>query len=155
MTCIDGSGLSIVQDIDSTTKDIDGSVHPVGGTKVYPEGVVPITLSSSATLDTFGAWVEIVPVDTITNPYDPNIIYLANVTDAARYYVVEVGCGLAGSETVIGRVIVGASAANKGVLQFLIGSEILEANCRLSGRVKDNEAGINSIDVAIGYHEYP
>ena len=154
MTHIIGGGRDILEDNQDILDDIDGSIHPVGGTKLYPTGVTPITLTSSATLDTFGAYVEIVPVDTIIKPYDPNILYLANVSDFARYYVVEIACGLAAAEVVIGRVVCGAAAASKGVLQFDIGSEILAANCRLSGRVKDDEAAANTIDVAIGYHEY-
>ena len=134
--------------------EIEKHAHPVGGEKLYPTGVTPVTLTSGATSDLFGDWVEIIPVDTITNKFDPHHIYFANVSDTARYYIIEVASGLAASEVIIGRIVAGAESTNKGVSQFAIFVNRVNANERLSMRVKDDEAATNTIDVAIGYHEY-
>ena len=136
-------------------KEIEKHIHPVGGEKLYPTGVTPITLTSGGTSDLFGDWVEVIPVDTITNKFDPHHIYFANVSDVARYYVLEVSSGLAASEVVIGRIVAGATSSSKGVSQFAISVARVDANDRISMRVKDDEAATNTIDVAIGYHEYP
>ena len=135
-------------------KEIEKHIHPIGGEKLYPTGVTPVTLRSGGTSDLFGAFIEVVPVDTITNKYDPHHIYFANVSDVARYYVIEVATGLAASEVVIGRIVAGATSSSKGVSQFAIFVNRVDANERLSMRVKDDEAATNTIDVAIGYHEY-
>ncbi len=135
-------------------KEIEKHIHPVGGEKLYPTGVTPITLTSGGTSDLFGDWVEVVPVDTITNKFDPHHIYVANVSDVGRYYVIEIATGLAASEVVMGRIVAGAVSTGKGVLQFAIFVDRVDANERISMRVKDDEAATNTIDIAIGYHEY-
>lgn len=138
-----------------SVKEIEKHIHPVGGSKLYPTGVTPVTLTSGASSDLFGDWVEIIPASTVTNKFDPHMIYIANVSDVARYYVVEIGCGGAGSEEVLGRTVTGATSSSKGVVQFNLQMPRCDANIRLAARVKDDEAATNTIDVAIGYHEYP
>lgn len=135
-------------------KEIENHAHPVGGEKLYPTGSTPVTLTSGASVDLFGAWVEVVPVDTIVNKFDPHHIYFANVSDTARYYIIEVSSGLAAAEVIIGRMVAGAASSNKSVSQFSIFVDRVNANERISMRVKDDEAATNTIDVAIGYHEY-
>ena len=136
--------------------EIEKHLHPIGGTKVVPDDITaPITLASAAVANTFGDWVEIDSGASFPYKFDPNVIYVLSVTDAAQLYHIDIGAGAAGSEVVIGSCIAAKRDANRDVKEVNLNSARVDAGVRLAARVKDSEAAINSVNIFLSYHEYP
>lgn len=129
--------------------------YPNGGTKIYPPGVIPVTVSSSNQSDVFGSWNEIIPANTIEYKYSPTNVYVADVSDDTRTYILELGYGLESEEVSIGKLVLNATEQERGLLQLSFKTQILDANSRLAGRLKTNENVVNTADIFIGYIEFP
>jgi len=135
--------------------EIEKHLHPTGGSMIVPTDIsAPITLASAAVVNTFGDWVEIDDGSSFSYKFDPHIIYITSVTDAAQLYHIEIGTGAIGFETRIGSCISAKRDANRDLREVIISMARVDAGTRLVGRVKDSEAAINSVNIFIGYHEY-
>lgn len=134
--------------------EIENHIHPSEGNQVYPTGSTGVTLSSAGTVDEYGAWVEIMPADTIGVKFDPNQVYIVSVSNFNRTYRIELGVGGPGSEVAFGCTLGGKQDLNKDVKEVILGAGRRAANSRISGRVLDDGAAVNSLVVFVGYHKY-
>lgn len=129
--------------------------HPTGGTKVYPTDVsAPKVLTSGAGSNVYGAWVEVIPANTIDKKFDPHIIYVVSVENASATYMIDIGIGAQGAEAVAGTIVAAKRDANKDVAEFIIALPRINANSRIAARAKDDQVAENDISIFIGYHQY-
>ena len=129
--------------------------HVHDSAKCYPVLADPVTVTASENAWTdYGAWVEIIPVDTITNPFDIHWVHTGEIS-ATGNYVLELSSGLAESEVVIGQI-----AFSRDSNQVQTASQPMQippqlANTRISARLSSGNAVTNTADVKVYYHEYP
>jgi hypothetical protein len=159
LVAIEGTTVSSMPEKDSLSYkvwEIEKHLHPAGGTKIVPTNVsTPVTLASGGVANTFGAWVEIDNGSSFPYKFDPNVIYITSVTDAARLYNIEIGKGAGGSEVTIGACIGGKRDTNRDISEIALHSARVNGGTRIAARVKDDEAAVNSVNIFLGYHEYP
>jgi hypothetical protein len=117
--------------------------------KSYPAAAAGVTAASGTSAWTFGSWVELVPVNTITSIfYIAALIGLEEPTapvDVRHEVVAEIGTGAGGSEVVIISIPVDTfidSAVGHLASWYLMLPEPKEvaANTRIAVRVADEEA---------------
>ena len=121
--------------------------------KVYPTLADGVTLTAHNTAWTLGNKTEIVPVNTITSPFDIHFlnIGLASATDTYELVLYK---GLAGAEIEIGRVRVIRAAAQSGTAPMPMLTAILPANTRISGALASASGGGDTLELALIYHTY-
>ena len=130
--------------------------HVHSPANVYPvlASPVEITASENAWTD-YGAYAEVIPVNTITSPFDIHWVFVSEIS-AAGDYVLEIAGGAALSEEVIGRVAFtrGASALNQ-TLHVPVQIPPQAANTRISARLSSSNAVDNTAKIKFYYHIYP
>ena len=133
--------------------ELEKHFHTSEGSKVYPTGATPVTITSDGAASTYGAWTEIIPASTIAKKFDPHLIWVAAVNNANRVFRLQLGAGGAGSEALIGEAILGKETNNKSVSEFTVFCGRVDANTRIAARVMDDTGG-GSVSIFLGYHEY-
>ena len=133
--------------------EVEKHLHPTTGTMAYPTLTTAVTISSSASADTYGAWTEVIPASTITVKFDPHIIYVTDVSRANSIYRLQIGAGAGGAEVAIGTIVLGKASTDKSIKEFIVGCARQAANARISARVM-NTTGSSDVDILLGYHEY-
>ena len=129
---------------------LDDHVHHAA--KTYPTLAAGVTVTGGA-----GAWglsagfQEIVPVDTITEPFDIHFIVVEGASVADVYEIV-----LYAAEVEIGRVRVAfIDIANSQSLPSVpFQCDIMPANTQIQAKCASAGGGGDTIDVSIHYHEY-
>lgn len=160
---VDGSRTGTInhvlgaRDDASTTDTIAGRVHSVeehehSASRVYPTLADGITVTAEAVdWGTGGALVEIVPADTITEPFDIHFVNIENVS-AARTYELIFYWGA--TDTEAGRIRFTKSAGLDPVLDRRIQTRIIPANSRIRARLASAGAVADTVDVSVHYHVY-
>ena len=129
--------------------------HVHSPAKCYPVLADPVTVTASENVWTdYGSWVEIIPVNTITDPFDIHWVHTGEIS-ATGNYVLELASGTAESEVVIGQI-----AFSRDSNQVQTSSQPIQiapqpANTRISARLSSGNAAANTADIKVYYHEYP
>jgi hypothetical protein len=127
--------------------------HAIG--KVYPLLANPITLTKAV-----NAWVafpasktEIIPVNTVTRPFDIHFVSVSTLS-AVGDYVIALYSGAAGAEVLIGYVVASRSASGttEGIVPTL--TTIIPANTRISAALTSGNATADTVRIKVFYHEY-
>lgn len=127
--------------------------HIHSAQKVYHSLANGVTLTGHATAWTLGDKTEVVPVNTIDQPFDIHYLNFgsASVTDTFEIVLYK---GLAGAEIEIGRARVVRAAAQSGTAPTPIMTEMLPANTRISAAVASASGGGDTIVLSLFYHTY-
>ena len=128
--------------------------HTHDSAKIYPELANPVTLTADSSAWTYGSWVEIIPADTITEPFDIHWVLLSSIS-ANGNYTLQLGAGDSGSEEVIGTI-----GYNRNAVQSQEGSQPVQiphqaSNKRIAARIASGNANADTTDIKLYYHEYP
>ncbi len=119
--------------------------------KVYPTLQSSITLTSSATGWTLGAFAEVVPVNTILAPFALIGACISAASDSSNTYEIVFYAGDSGSEVEIGRTRLLKGATN--VPQYQLQSGVIPANTRISAKCANGGGSSATIAVALMYVE--
>jgi len=118
---------------------------------VYPTGAAAVTVAGAAGAWTLGNFVEIVPVNTITEDFDIHWINIEAVSAADVYELV-----LYAETTEIGRIrfSVLGTPANTIIPSQSFQTQIIKANSQIQAKVMSAGGGSDTCDIAIEYHTY-
>jgi hypothetical protein len=132
-----------------------GYYHVHSPAQCYPVLANPVTVTAAATAWTgFGAWVEVVPASTITDPFDIHWVHTGEIS-AQGNYVLELGSGGAGAETTIAQIAFSRDSNQVQTASQPIQIAPVAANTRIAARLASNNAVADTVDVKIYYHVYP
>lgn len=126
-------------------------VHEHG--KCYPNLSDAITITGGVAGWALGSFVEIVPSDTITSPFDIHWIYTSSGSVSDEYQV-NLYEGTLGNEVLICEVPVSRDAAQSGTITARVMTLIQAANTRISAKMASKSGGSDTIKIKILYHEY-
>ncbi len=126
--------------------------HTHNHQRVYPELADPITITSAGGAWNLGTIVEIVPVNTITEPFDIHWIAFSSAS-ATDDYEVKIYSGLGGAEVEIATTRTYKQATQAGSAPSPVLTNIMPANTRISAALATGGGGDN-IGVTLLYHEY-
>lgn len=124
--------------------------HIHGACKVYPTLAAGVQITTHANARTLGDFVQIVPSDTITKPFDIHYINVAGVSGNDTYELVlyygndNVECGRV-------RVTRNSTQYNPPLIPFM--SRVMPANSKISAKVA-SAAGGENITISVFYHTY-
>ena len=124
---------------------------------VFPADCSLVSPVSSATADTFGDFVELVPENGITVAFD---IHWANIQDISGNgtFIVELhevsNADLQVSEKFLGSFSVSRQSAFTRSFQVYTQIPVVPANKRIGTRVKNSNASAETISFNVMYHDY-
>ena len=150
-TDIWNGGGSILGYSNSTYKHIHNPSY------VYPTNCSLVTPTTSATANTFGAFVELVPQNGITVAFD---IHWANIQDISGNgtFIVELhevsNADLQVSEKYLGAFTVSRQSTFTRSFQVYTQIPVVAANKRVGARVKQSTASAESVSFNVVYHDY-
>lgn len=166
-----GGYIPAVQDIDSTKNDnirdvIGGKSDTHAGNSIYsvnsrldehvhavqlpyPTLADPVTVTSSASAWTLGAFAEIVPVSTITSDFDIHFVIISSISANDEYEL-----ALYAATTLIACVAFVKSAAGEPSTPLTIQTPINPANTQIQAKLASKAALARTVDVKILYHLY-
>lgn len=143
----DQAGNSIA----SKTNVNDKHIH--SNQRCYPTLANGVTLTGGVAAWALGAFVEIVPVNTIPEDYDIHYLNVA-AYNANDVFEIVLYSGAVGFEVEIGRVRV-TRITNVGASPHVsFKTPIIPANTRISGKVASQAGTSNTITISILYHHY-
>lgn len=132
-----------------------GYYHVHSPAKCYPVLADPVTVTASANAWTdYGSWTEIIPASTIGSAFDIHWVHTGEIS-AQGNYVLELGAGVSGSETVIGQIAFSRDSNQVQTASQPIQIPPQPADTRISARLSSGNAVANTVDVKIYYHQYP
>jgi len=148
-------------DVSIVLSDIAAAEHYIHTrTRVYPQDVgAAITLTANAAANTFGNWVEVVPLNTI--PFDYEIVGLIiEAVSAATTYLIQLGYSTTAAEPAANdeagerRIKLVTVPIARATELLEIKSQDMPANAKLWGRVKtaSTNADTCEVSVTIGKH---
>ena len=124
---------------------------------VYPSDCTLVDVTTSATENTFGDFVELVPENGITVAFDIHWANIQNISDNGTY-IIEMhevsNADLQVSEKYLGSFSV--SRQNNFTRSFQVYTQIpvVAANKRIGARAKKSGAGAGTISFNTSYHDY-
>lgn len=120
--------------------------------KCYPTLADGIAIAGGVAAWTLGDFVELIPAETITTPFD---IHYVNVEEASANDVYELVLysGLAEAETEIGRIRTLKATNQTGANSVQIQVPVQHANARISAKLA-SKTGSDSLTVSVFYHQY-
>lgn len=128
-------------------------IHSKAG--LYPLGTGGVTITKDA-----GAWAavpgtktQIIPVNTITSPFDIHWLSISAIS-ANGEYEIYLYSGLAGFEVEIAVIPATRSAVQSQEGSAFCMTPLVEANTRISAALRGSPAGAENLVVKIGYHIY-
>lgn len=120
--------------------------------KVYPTMAVGVTLTSgSTTAWNPGAFIEIIPTNTITKRYRIDTANFAAFSVATTHEIVFYK-GLAGSEIEIGRCRANPGVTTAPVHDKPLYTKILDANERVTAKLSNPTTSATTVVVSLTYH---
>ena len=131
--------------------------HIHNSTYVYPANCTLVSPTTSATANTFGAFVELVPTNGITVAFD---IHWANIADIGGNgdFIVEFhevsNADLQVSEKYLGALPVSRQSTFTRSFHVYIQIPVVAANKRVGVRVKQSNAAADSVSFNVVYHDY-
>lgn len=116
-------------------------------TRVYPQDIsAPITITPNAAVNTFGAWAQIIPANTVPFNFHVHSVQTMGVGGADSFFI-----QLASNATPTGSQILGEKSFALGAAgraRVELASPTVPANTPIYGRVK-TAAGTTTINVAL------
>lgn len=136
--------------------EVSKAMYTTSVLKVYPNSAAPIAAVSSATAWAFGAYVEVVPVNTITSAFVIIGVKITRDLAATGEWQIRIASGAAASE-VVKLNFAGDSEddTNAGSIASTPIPGLFSANDRISVGVSDEEAAARTYRVKILYYELP
>ncbi len=143
----------VYADVTTDLERISDHIHSAAA--IYPVLATGVTLTKGA-----GAWAaypeaktEIVPVDTITSPFDIHWIDV-NTISANGQYTITLYSGLAGAEVKIAEVAISRTAvfSQEGAVPVI--TPIVSANSRISAAISSSNVAADTLIAKVGYHTY-
>jgi hypothetical protein len=121
--------------------------------RVYPTLANGIVVTGGVGAWALGSFVEIIPANTITSPFD---IHYVNFEDASATdsYQLILYAGLGGAEVEIGSVRTKRESATSGTTSVPIQIPPQMANARISAKVASKSGGSDTVTVSVYYHLY-
>lgn len=141
--------VALVKSAIATIDIIDEHLHSVG--KVYPTLASGITVNTGAGAWELGAATEIVPINTITMPFDIHYVNIGSVSANDTYELKlfsDAACTVPVTSVRFTRTAVQASTSSTPSM-----SVIVAANSGIWGKVASS-SGSDSIVVSLSYHDY-
>lgn len=125
--------------------------HMHSESKVYPTLAAPVAVLGDNSAWTLGSFVEIVPVDTITDVFDIHFINIEDADDDDMYELV-----LYADETEIGRVrfVVDTSVFGGALPAIPFQTPLIPANTKIQAKVASSAGGGDTVNISIHYHTY-
>lgn len=127
-----------------------GSDHFHSEARVYPTLANGVTVESDGVAWTLGAFVEIVPVNTITVDFDIHNIGVENIT---ANDVLELWLYAGAGDTFVGHVRFTQNAVQDAVVNVPFQTPIIAANSRIRAKVASAGGGTDCT-ISLKYHEY-
>jgi len=121
--------------------------------EVYPNNCIPITLTTSATPNTHGTIVEIVPASTINDVFDIHWVTLSDIS-ANGNYELRLYTGASGSEVELTNksFFRNSNFIQEGNLSAM--SDSILPGTRISASIKGSNAAANTCAIRLEYHTY-
>lgn len=133
---------------DGQSKEINQRFHTAS--RVYPTGAVGAAVSSGdAAPWTLGAFVEIVPINTITSEFDIDYINIEQADNAAIYELVIYAGAVEISRYRISAVGIPATVLFHG---FPIHSVKLPANTQIQAKIMSDTGNVDTLMISLVYH---
>lgn len=156
----DDTAISLqIAAVDGKIDVIDGEIeildeHNHSAQKVYPTLANGITVTAAAGVWELGAFVEVVPANTITAPFDIHFLNLGAVSSDTTYEIVFYK-GALNAEVEIGRArFARLSAATANISSQPLMTEVLPANTRISAKLATLNGGSRTAVISLSYHTY-
>lgn len=127
--------------------------HAHKGQQCYPTLADAINIVSSATAWTYGSYVELVPVDTITSDFDIHWLNISAIS-ANDEYEIEFATGLVAAEVKVACVSFERNAVQSQEGSISMQTPVFPANTRISARIASKAASANHANFKIHYHTY-
>lgn len=143
--------ISNITGIESKVTTLEHHIHD--GARCYPTLASGKVVTGSASSWGLGAFVEIVPVNTITDAFDIHYIVFEAVS-ATDVYELVLYSGLAGAEVEIGRVRTARESATSGAADVPFMCYVQAPNTRISAKVASSSGGSDTVTISIFYHTY-
>jgi len=148
---------NLPSDVDDLLSNVAATAHHVDSrTRVYPQDVRnTISLTCAGVANTFGAWTQIVPIDTIGFCYKV-VGVVVEETDAIATYCIQLGYSTdAGTDPTTAQImgerrlrLIGAPLKlEKEILDIM--SFDAPTNAKLWGRVKSSSGATDTVDVSV------
>jgi hypothetical protein len=121
--------------------------------KVYPSLASPVTITGSATANTYGSWTEVMPASA-TSSSEKNYFRIQSLTvednsTSSDFYQLELSTGASGSEVSIGTFRFGG----KFFGQIPVFCYPFEKGTRISARVSTVSGSTHTTKISISYSE--
>lgn len=133
--------------------------HVHDASRIYPRvdhdtPLAPITVTTSATALTFGAWVEITNFDSKVVAADVHHVILGDIS-ANDDYVLQLGTGVSGSQAFWGECAFTRDTNQVKGSQVPIQGRPIPAGTKLWARVARTSATTATVDIKVFTHQYP
>jgi hypothetical protein len=123
--------------------------HIHAESKVYPTLAPGVVVTGGAGAWQLGNFAEIVPVNTITTPFDIHFLNISNASVADTFELV-----LYAAAVEIGRIRVTRSLGAQLVNPVTFMTPLIAANTQIQAKVASSSGGGDTLTIAIVYHTY-
>lgn len=160
-TWLDTLGRAIIEELQTDIAAVKANIaaifhHIHSRTRVYPQDVTAtITLAAAAVADTFGAWTQIIPINTVDFDYMCEGVVIEQV-DAATTYFIQLGYSLTDGDDPTTAQILGERRLRLVTVPIARATEILQlqaahcpANAKLWGRLKTASGAADEAEVSV------
>lgn len=121
--------------------------------RVYPSLADGKVVTGGAGAWALGSFVEIIPANTITGPFDIHYINFEDASATDTYQLI-LYSGLGGAEIEIGAVKTKRETATSGTTNVPIQIPAQLANARISAKVASKSGGSDTVTISVYYHLY-
>ena len=151
------AAANLPSDIDDLLYNVAANAHHSDSrARVYPQDTRnAIQLTCTAVADTFGAWTQIVPIDTIGFAYKAEGVQVEQAGAAATYFI-QLGYSIVdGSDPTTAQIMGERRIVMLGTPIKTIHDQLLfysfdaPANAKLWGRVKSSTGNADTIDISV------
>lgn len=123
--------------------------------RVYPQDIEAVaTLIAGTPANTFGSWIQIIPIDTVDFLYEVGGI-VVEVANAATTYLIQLGFSLVDGTDPVESQIAGErrtllpSPIGKATEELHIDSQDIPANAKLWGRIKSASGAADQLGISV------
>jgi len=125
--------------------------HIHSACKVYPTLAAGITVTCGTPAWTLGAFVTVVPADTITTLFDIHWINPEDISAAGTYELV---LYYGPTDIEAGRIRFTKTVTQDPTFNKPMQTVIIPANSQIRARIASSGAAANTVDISIFYHPY-
>lgn len=128
--------------------------HEHSRMRVYPQDVRNVASLVAAGANTFGSWIEIIPINTVDFEYEV-VGLVIEAADAATTYLVQMGFSITDTDPLTPQILgerrtLLPTPINKATELLEFYSKECPANAKLWGRVKTKAGGSETLQVSVG-----